>query len=448
MQKKILLWFDVEDYATIESDGAFAELLTMLDETGVRATIKFCAKKLDLLRQRGRTDILSRLASHELSFHTTLHSVHPLPTEYLDCYGFRTGAEEFARREEAGFRLVGEITGQHLTSYGQPGESWAPQVFPVLRKWGVPTYLDAHSILGVNGQPFWYGGILCYTDLVNLIRLQHQDGGLEQYIRDFENISTDCKDTVFISTYDHPTEFSSTVFWDEVNFLNGKNPQLLQPAPLRAPGEQTKYIEMLRQFLLYTQKQPDVEYLTASQGLALEQQRHTPITGADVKALAGELGSQISFSPVGGAYMAASEIFSLAAKYLTGRMLVPELLYGPEAEEESAVIDSTVSARELAEAALRQFDQVMGYKQLRSLYRVGRNLLNPADLLSTMLEAVRTGKDEVSVCQGTLAAVRYVREPKAEDGWTQWILWKKDFYPETIYRHTRLQTWTLKPAVF
>ena len=78
MQKKILLWFDVEDYATIESDGAFAELLTMLDETGVRATIKFCAKKLDLLRQRGRTDILSRLASHELSFHTTLHSVHGL----------------------------------------------------------------------------------------------------------------------------------------------------------------------------------------------------------------------------------------------------------------------------------------------------------------------------------------------------------------------------------
>lgn len=126
----------------------------MLDEVGVRATIKFCAKKLELLRQRGRTDILSRLPSHELSFHTTLHSVHPLPTEYLDRFGFRAGAEEFARREDEGFRLVGEISEQHLTSYGQPGESWAPQVFPVLRKWGVPTYLDAHSILGINGQPF------------------------------------------------------------------------------------------------------------------------------------------------------------------------------------------------------------------------------------------------------------------------------------------------------
>ena len=160
MQKKVLLWFDVEDYATIESDDAFAELLEMLEEVGARSTIKFCAKKLQLLRERGRTDILSRLKHHEISFHTTLHSVHPLPTEYLDNYGFADGAREFERRERDGVEAIREISGQNLTSYGQPGESWAPQVFPALRKWGIPTYLDAHSILGINGQPFWYGGVL------------------------------------------------------------------------------------------------------------------------------------------------------------------------------------------------------------------------------------------------------------------------------------------------
>ncbi len=41
-QIKILLWFDVEDYVTPESDDAFLQLLQMLDEVGVRATIKFC----------------------------------------------------------------------------------------------------------------------------------------------------------------------------------------------------------------------------------------------------------------------------------------------------------------------------------------------------------------------------------------------------------------------
>ena len=38
MQKKILLWFDVEDYLTVESDDALLELLKMLEESGVRAT--------------------------------------------------------------------------------------------------------------------------------------------------------------------------------------------------------------------------------------------------------------------------------------------------------------------------------------------------------------------------------------------------------------------------
>lgn len=82
-QIKVLLWFDVEDYLTAESDDAFYDILGILDEFGVRATLKFCTKKLELLQKKGRTDILEKLKRHELCFHTTEHSVHPLPTEYL-----------------------------------------------------------------------------------------------------------------------------------------------------------------------------------------------------------------------------------------------------------------------------------------------------------------------------------------------------------------------------
>ena len=84
MQKKILLWFDVEDYLTPESDDALLELLSMLEESGVKATLKFCTRKMELLHTRGRMDILKKLANHEFSFHTTNHSIHPLPSEYLD----------------------------------------------------------------------------------------------------------------------------------------------------------------------------------------------------------------------------------------------------------------------------------------------------------------------------------------------------------------------------
>jgi hypothetical protein len=443
---KVLLWLDVEDYATVESDDAFAELLRMLEDTGARSTIKFCAKKLEVLRERGRTDILSRLSHHEMSFHTTNHSVHPLASEYLDCYGFREGAREFERREEEGFRLITEISGQAQTSYGQPGEAWAPQVFPVLRKWGINTYLDAHPILGIDGGPFWYGGVLCLTDLTNLIRLQHNDGGLEQYKSDFDNINTACRETVFVSTYDHPTEFSCSVFWDEVNFSKGLNPDILRPAPLRKPGEQTKYIEMLREFILYSQKRDNVEYITASQTPALEISGKGPILASDLTSYAAGFDNGVSYAKIKDRYLCASELFALASRCLSGRMLMPELFYGPEEDEASIVVEDSVSIAELAEAAFLQFDTVFGYKQLKSLYKVGKNLLSPVDMLCTMFAAIREGGKTVRVQSGTLKAAAHVRDSYKFGG--GWVLWKDDFEGKNIFRHTRLQTWTLKPAVY
>lgn len=446
MNIKILLWFDVEDYLTLESDDAFAELLEMLEEVGARSTLKFCAKKLGCLRERGRRDILAKLCHHEMSFHTTNHSVHPLPSEYLDCCGFSGGAKEFERREREGFRLISEISGQAQTSYGQPGEAWAPQVFPVLRKWGIPTYLDAHPILGIDGGPFWYGGVLCLTDLVNLIRLEHQAGGLEQYKRDFDQIKTDCTETVFVSTYDHPTEFSSSLFWDEVNFAKGKNPDILRPAPLRAPGEQSKYIQMLKEFILYSQGKDDVEYITASQVPRLEIAGKAPIQHEDLRLYAKGFDGMVSYAKIKHRYLSASELFSLASRYLSGRMLIPELLYGPEEFRESLIVKDSVRVNELAEAAYTQYDTVFGYKQLKTLYQVGENLLNPLDMACTMLAAILQGGGKIQVKKGVLKAADYVRDDFKFGG--GWLLWKDDFEGKNIFKHTKLQTWTLKPAMF
>lgn len=48
-------------------------------------------KKYEQLIHNGRTDILELLADHELAFHMTNHSVHPIPSEYLDRMGFAQG---------------------------------------------------------------------------------------------------------------------------------------------------------------------------------------------------------------------------------------------------------------------------------------------------------------------------------------------------------------------
>lgn len=87
-KKKILLWYDVEDYVTEEAENALLKLLELMHEYGVRATLKLCTKKYEQLIHNGRTDILELLADHELAFHMTNHSVHPINCRLLSRQGF------------------------------------------------------------------------------------------------------------------------------------------------------------------------------------------------------------------------------------------------------------------------------------------------------------------------------------------------------------------------
>lgn len=87
----------------------------------------------------------------------------------------------------------------------------------------------------------------------------------------------------------------------------------------------------------------------------------------------------------------------------------------------------------------------MGYPQLKSLYRVGDHFLNPADLFCTLAKALREGTDTVEVQKGRLAAADHVDESYQFGG--NWIVWAEDFDAPHIVEQTKLQCWTLKPAV-
>ncbi|HHV81810.1 TPA: hypothetical protein GXX44_09045, partial [bacterium] len=58
MSIKILLWYDVEDYITTESEDALLELIKMMDLRDIRGTFKLVGEKVRRLKEHGRTDIL------------------------------------------------------------------------------------------------------------------------------------------------------------------------------------------------------------------------------------------------------------------------------------------------------------------------------------------------------------------------------------------------------
>lgn len=444
-QIKVLLWFDVEDYLTEESDEAFYDILNILDEFGVRATLKFCTKKVELFRKRGRNDILEMLKRHELCFHTTEHSVHPLPTEYLEHYGFNEGSAEFFQREYPGFLKLSELTGQHLLSYGHPGVAWAPQAFAATRRMGVPTYMDAHPIMDVNGGIFWYAGLYCMTGLSNLIHSQHESKQLEHMCRAFDEMDMSGEDIVFLSIYDHPTELVATEFWDEINFAHGRNPVQYQSAPLRTREAYEENLAAIRGFLEYTGKKENVEYITATEAMRYEKQRTKPIKIADLQEFAAAFNGEVTYQSIQGGMLTPSEILVLLAKAVTGRMLVPEMLYGPEEEKTSLIYTKIVNVHSLAETVLSEREFVMGYPQLKSLYRVDDNFLNPVDIFCTLAKALREGTETAEIQTGRLAAADHVDGDYQFGG--NWVVWADDFQAPGIIKHTKLQCWTLKPAI-
>src|ERR1051325_8165266 len=224
----VVLWFDTEDYIEPASDDAALRIAKDLSAEGVRATFKVVGEKARVLEKRGRRDVIEALSKHAIGYHSNWHSVHPTPAEYLLRLGYLDGAEEFERREGPGVADVKRIFGRQPVCYGQPGNSWGPQSNLALRKLGIPVYLDEGEQVGLDEQPFWYGGLLYIFRMgQNQMRAQLNVGPEDTaaYNR-FDEVAARLAshEGGVISIYYHPNEFVTTQFWDAPNFSHGANP--------------------------------------------------------------------------------------------------------------------------------------------------------------------------------------------------------------------------------
>lgn len=451
---KVMLWYDVEDYINPQADDALLALINMMDRLGIRGSFKIVAEKARVLEERGRFDIISKLSGHEVCYHTENHSVHPTITEYLLEKGFAAGAQEFESKERQGFLDVQRITGQFPTSYGQPGAAWAPQAFPVLKKWGVPTYVDSHQVISVDEKPFWYGGILNLTRLWATMRMDLEEGGLERAKAEFDEIckKADAQQCQLVSIYYHPCEFSATEFWDKVNYSRGVNTPRDQwkPSPARSVEEMHGLVNMLGEFLEYTLTKPNVEYITALQSTAYEITDPKAITSQDVKEMAKGLEDGPNYYIRDNRSLCPSEVLTLFARYIQGKHLSPEFLYGPE-RDYTSVSSGKLEVGALAKAVSEQYSSVLGFKQLPDYYQVGDSKINPVDMFCTLRKAVEMNLSaadmiEPSIGEGRLVCMDHVNT--RSDWGVSWVVFPRDIDVSNIIRLAQLQTWTLKPALY
>lgn len=480
----VILWFDTEDYILPQSDDAAKRLAVFLTQQGIRATFKVVGEKARTLERRGRRDVIGALAQHEIGYHSDLHSQHPTPAEYSAPLDWQEGASEFNRRERQGYDDVKRIFGQTPTCYGHAGDSWTPQSYSALKKWGVKVYLDESKHVALNGKPFWYGGMLnLATTREGLKSRPSGEAGwasLEEARARFQESylrMTAKRDGGIISLFFHPCDFVHKEYWDGVNFARGANPPVSEwklPAT-KSPEESEQAFKFLEELVISMKSFPQVEFITASQAMILfrDTAQRRSFEPAALGPIAEHVDSDVTYQVHDGFNLSASEVFLLLSKYVAGvversphAILLDVTPYGPSSPFEAAVPlpmpGAEASAATNGEGSFdvpwEQFSKTVldvnqsleKNDQIPSVVWLGSRPVPPERYLVALAGVtkrllVRAEPPEtVTIPPARLAASQYVTEDSLE-------LWKWEILPAgfrapKMMKLAKLQAWTLKPA--
>jgi hypothetical protein len=438
----VVLWFDTEDYIEPSADDAALRIAKMLTAEGVRATFKVVGEKARVMEKRGRRDVIQALSKHAIGYHSNWHSVHPTPAEYLLHLGYLEGAEEFERREGPGIADVKRVFGKQPVCYGQPGSSWGPQSNLALRRLGIPIYLDEGDQVGVNEQPFWYGGLLYVFRMgKNQFRAQLNAGAEDTAAHkrvDETAARLASSGGGMISIYYHPTEFVTTEFWDAVNFARGANPERdsWTKPKLRTADESERCYGVLQRFVRHMKAQPGVRFVSAEDLPGLYAK---PIAKAvDRKAAAAELSRRIVFGEIQGQMLSAADML------LTLLDVPPQTIDGPTAQAATTYAKSTIPAAAFRKATSDAADFVRRFHRLPNQVFIGSDTLSLADFAATLAGNLEGG-DSIRVVHGNVEFDRYF----ASEGRRpfNWVIHPEGFDGGPLLELGRLQGWTLKPAV-
>ena len=468
----VTLWFDTEDYILPQSDDAAKRLAEMLTRLGIKATFKIVGEKARVLEQRGRKDVIEALKKHEIGYHSNLHSQHPTPAEYLQNTDWDEGVAEFYARESQGVKDIQRIFGQLPSCYGQPGSSWGAQAYPALRKMGINVYLDEANHVGIDDQPFYYGGMLnIFKMRSNVVRMElfgenNLANGKAKFLAAYEKLKAKGGGT--ISIYYHPCEWVHQEFWDGVNFSRGANPEKKdwKLPKMRSKEETEKAFQDFEEYVKFIKGQKGLRYVTANElkGIYVDQVVNRIVSKQEVELIARHVQSEVSFLQFKDYTLSPAEQFSVLNDTLDGILKLDKLYISARVRSLEAPLKKYKSVGKISgikPIAFLKFRQLVSKvsAQLAATKRVpdeitfGSVSISPEDYLATIGNAIlelrwrRRGRIPTyyAFIKGNFTADKYVADddPKIFN----WVIHSEGFHAPKIMELAKLQAWTLKPAV-
>jgi hypothetical protein len=463
----VLIWFDVEDYFSPESDDADMQAAELASSAGVPVTVKVVGEKARVLERNGRQDVIQALARHDLGYHSDWHSRPPTIATYLSDRGWEEGANEFERRERQGLEDLRRIFGRDPICFGQPGSSWAPQVYPVLKKWQIPVYLDEAPHVGLpTEQPFWFQGMLHVFNLRrNAIKMEFgNEADFQRTCELFQSAYRRLSDAGggLISLYYHPQEFIYRSFQDVVNFGGGANPDphCWQTEEQRTPAEIQMGYRYYQGMLHFMQSFENACFINASQVLDLYSEPAVPdeLPLHLVLELAQKVQSEISFQQVGDLDLSAAEAFDALIQWLVSRLDFPikrsrracRTLQGPTKAGSTQRIEKPVLWLQFQSTVSETARSLEEHGRIPAVVRMNDRSVSPEDFLANLGKAIECFIKEGSPPSfltwqaGKFTAAQYAAQDSPEL-WA-WPIFPSGFRAPNLMLLARLQTWTIKPA--
>jgi hypothetical protein len=467
-----LLYFDVEDSISPPGAGCDDIVLAIAEELsrrGIKGSFHVIGDKARSLEARGRNDVIRAVTAHDVSSHFDHGSVHPNTVESVATADWDSGVEVTIQNEGPGFADIERIFGRcgGLTCHGG---SYAPQIVHGAGRlgkpyYGVPFELPGHPV-------FRFCGNLVFS-MVGLVIDEKADssrcpGYIEadlgsrlrfgRALREVAPAASDCaRQRDFAAFFGcHPHRLLMSQFACE-NYFGGMN--AAEPRP-PTPWPRRRQARIWRDFLRYLDvlaELDEVEFLGLSD-LALRfggsAQR---VTRVHLRRYVDRV--QDSAAPPLDSHFSPAELLVAIAEGLlhseAGRGLPEELetrdtlgpLCAPAREEARHLRVDHATAMELARSL------VAGARRgaLPARVAVGDREFSPSSALA-VLACYWSKRDRDKDAIAVDVAIPEPCPDMAGD-WAarteklrEWPVLASDLDFGRIVEHTRLQTWSAKPA--
>lgn len=467
-----ILTFDTEDiyyppeYHIDDIAGWLAEIMT---DCKIRGSFFVMGEKARVLKERGRTDVIKKMADHDIASHTQA-DLHPLIPEILQNKGWDDGIQLMREYEDNVKDKIYDTFGCEPVAISRHNAFFAPQHVAVAGERNLP-YMYGIARIKDYDQPTWYAGTLTFPDMFDGFETIYSSNepfeekmeALADFLED--RIKRGCE-YVTISGC-HPVQVMANGWLSHYCLANGmtrKPEEIGWLYGIKSQEEENRAKANFRRLAEYLRDHPDVEVVGIKQAKSLFSSQPDNISRDALTYYAEE-----TCSAAKGEWTAKVIFHSTFSPAELVCAFAESLIY---AEEHKDLPDDTPRRNVLGpetKPVIGVEKDIITHKEIISLCRllidsVLSNGCLPANLYISD-KRIGLGQFALVAARSYLAQSKYEkyerlciqqvqRYPDAAfelDGWIrrsigEHLMFSPDYTCDQMAEQARLQTWTMKPA--